>query len=163
MGQFSYCAPTWMFHSRKLNNKIKKLHERCLQIVYSDNTLSFEELLETNNSFWVHHQNIQVHATELYRKVNGLSPKIMKGVFPFNEHTSYNTRNKRKIHSRSIKLLAFGSETLSHLAPKIWELGLVEIKNADSVASFKTGIKKWKPRNCPCPLCRKYVSQVGSV
>ena len=28
MAQFSYCLLTWMFHSRKLNNKINKLHER---------------------------------------------------------------------------------------------------------------------------------------
>ena len=44
MAQFSYCPLTWMFHSRKLNNKINKSHERCLRIVYSDNTSSFEEL-----------------------------------------------------------------------------------------------------------------------
>ena len=43
MAQFSYCPLIWMFHSRKLNNKINKLHERCLRIVYSDNTSSFEE------------------------------------------------------------------------------------------------------------------------
>ena len=65
--------------------------------MYSDNT-SFEELLETDNSVSVHHQNIQVLATELYKTVNGLSPEIMKEVFPFNEITSYNTRNKRKFH-----------------------------------------------------------------
>ena len=70
-----------MFHSRKLNNKINKLHERCLQIVYSDNTSSFEELLETDNSVSVHHRNIQVLATELYKLVNGLSPEIMKEAF----------------------------------------------------------------------------------
>ena len=28
--QFSYCPLTWMFQSRKLNNKINRLHERCL-------------------------------------------------------------------------------------------------------------------------------------
>ena len=71
MAQFSYCPLTWMFHSRKLNNKINKLHERCLRIVYSDNTSSFEELLETDNSVSVHHRNIQVLATELYKIVNG--------------------------------------------------------------------------------------------
>ena len=58
MGQFSCCLLTWMLHSRKLNNKINELHERCLRIVYSDNTSSFEELLETDNSVSVHHQNI---------------------------------------------------------------------------------------------------------
>ena len=163
MAQFSYCPLTWMFHSRKLNNKINKLHERCLWIVYSDNTSSLEELLETDNSVSVQHQNIQVLATELYKIVNGLSPEIMKEVFPFNENTSYNTRNKTKFHSRSIESVTSGSKTLSHLAPKIWELVPVEIKNVDSVASFKRAIKKWKPINCPCRLCRTYVFQVGFV
>ena len=59
--------------------------------------------------------------------------EIMKEVFPFNENTSYNTRNKRKFHSRSIKSVTFGSETLFHLEPKIWELVPVEIKNVDLV------------------------------
>ena len=119
MAQFSYCPLIWKFYSRKLSNRINKLHELCLRIVYSDNTSSIEELLETDNSVSVHHRNIQVLATELYKIVNGLSPEIMKEVFPFNENTSYNTRNKRKFHSRSIKSVAFSSETLSHLAPKI--------------------------------------------
>ena len=65
----------------------------------------------------------------------------MKEVFPFNENTSYNTRNKRKFHTRSIESFAFGSEMLSHLAPKIWELVPVEIKNVESVASFKRASK----------------------
>ena len=33
--QFSYCPLTSMFHSGKVNNKINKLHERCLQIVHN--------------------------------------------------------------------------------------------------------------------------------
>ena len=110
--------------------------------MYSDNTSSFEELLETDNSVSVHHRDIQVHATELYKVVNGLSPEIMKEVFPFDENTPYNTRNKKKFHLRSIKSVTFGSEMFSHLAPKIWELVPVEIKNVDLVAHFKRAIKK---------------------
>ena len=30
--QFQYCPLAWMFHSRKLNNNINKLHERALRI-----------------------------------------------------------------------------------------------------------------------------------
>ena len=84
-----------MFHSSKLNNKINKLHERCLRIVYSDNTSSLEKLLETDNFVSMHHRNIQVLATDLFEIVNGLSPETMKGVFLFNENTSYNTINKK--------------------------------------------------------------------
>ena len=34
--QFNYCPLTWMFHNRTLNNKINKLHERALRLVYDD-------------------------------------------------------------------------------------------------------------------------------
>ena len=56
--QFGYCSLIWMFHSRELNYKINKLHERALRLVYKNNTLSFEELLTMTNSFRVHHGNL---------------------------------------------------------------------------------------------------------
>ena len=71
--QFSYCPLTWMFHSRKL-------HERCLRIVYNNNTSTYEELLETDNSVSVHFRNVQALAMELYKVVNGFSPDILKDV-----------------------------------------------------------------------------------
>ena len=39
--QFNYCPLTWMFCSRTLNNKINKLHERSLKIVYKKPTLNY--------------------------------------------------------------------------------------------------------------------------
>ena len=161
--QFSYCPLTWMFHSRKLSNKINKLHERCLRIVYNNNTSTFEELLEGDNSISVHFRNMQALAIGLYKVVNGFSPDIMKDVFPLNANSFYNTRNKRTFHSRHIRTVHFGSEMLSHLAPKIWELVPEKIKKLESVTSFKNAIKKWKPTNCPCRLCRTYIFQVGFV
>ena len=57
--QFGYCPLVWMFYSRGINNKINHLHERALRIIYKDNTITFEELIEKDNSFSVHHRNIQ--------------------------------------------------------------------------------------------------------
>ena len=51
--QFSYCPLIWMFHSRSLNNKINRIHERALRLVYQNN-LSFSELLDLDNSVTVH-------------------------------------------------------------------------------------------------------------
>ena len=42
--QFSYCPLVWMFHSRALNNKINRLHERCLRIVYNDKKSTYEKI-----------------------------------------------------------------------------------------------------------------------
>ena len=36
--QFSYCPLIWMFHGRRLNNKINSIHERALRITYQDST-----------------------------------------------------------------------------------------------------------------------------
>ena len=43
--QFNDRPAIWMFHSQSLNNKIKRLHERCLRIIHNDNYSNFEELL----------------------------------------------------------------------------------------------------------------------
>ena len=34
--QFKYCPITWIFYSRSCNNKINKLQERALRLVYDD-------------------------------------------------------------------------------------------------------------------------------
>ena len=47
------------FHSRNTSKKINKLHEVALRLVYDDYTLKFEESLEKDESFTVHHYNMQ--------------------------------------------------------------------------------------------------------
>ena len=53
--QFNYCPLTWMFHNRTLNNKINRLHERALRLAYDNDSSSFQELLNLDNSMTVHH------------------------------------------------------------------------------------------------------------
>ena len=48
--QFIYCPLVWMFHDRGLNNKINRLHERALRIVYRDDVSTFKELLVVDGS-----------------------------------------------------------------------------------------------------------------
>ena len=43
--QFSYCPLIWMNHSRTLNNKINRIHERSLRVVHNDKA-TFKELLD---------------------------------------------------------------------------------------------------------------------
>ena len=91
--QFSYCPLVWMFHSRSLNNRINRLHERGLRLVYKDSHLTFDELLQKDNSFTIHHRNLQKLATEMYKIHNNLSPPLMDTIFPERE-IPYDFRNK---------------------------------------------------------------------
>ena len=52
--QFRYWPLVWMFHSRGINNKINRIHERALRIPYN-NKSSFQDLLDKDNSVTIHH------------------------------------------------------------------------------------------------------------
>ena len=72
--QCNYCPLIWMFHSRQLNTKINKLHERTLRTVHRDPTLSFEQLLTLDKSVCIHHRNLQRLAIEMYKIKENLAP-----------------------------------------------------------------------------------------
>ena len=68
-------------HSRTTSNKTNKLHERALRLVHGDYGSTFEELLEKDNSFTVHHYNIQTLCKELYNFFTGPSQTIFSDLF----------------------------------------------------------------------------------
>ena len=55
----------------------------------------------------------------------------------------------------------FGTECISSLAPKIWELLPGPLKNEICQNSFKLKIKSWVTDKCPCRLCNKYVGNMA--
>ena len=119
--QFNYCPAVWMFHNRSLNNKINRLHERCLRIIYNDKHSNFEELLVKNNSVSMHHNNIHTLAIEMYKAANGISPKIMNDIFKLRENTHHNLRHTSQFLVDPIYSVFNGSESALYLRAKIWE------------------------------------------
>ena len=56
-----------MFHSRNMEIRINRFHERALKLVYADSqNLSFQELLVKDNSASIHQKNLQAFATEIF-------------------------------------------------------------------------------------------------
>ena len=158
---FGYCLLVWMFHSRRLNNRINNIHERALRIVFNDYSTSFQSLLLRDNSVTIHIRNIQNLAIELFKVAKGFSPKIMKLVLPLKESTRYPTKNI--FQSRNMRTSAFGLNSLSHLGPKIWAILPEDMINLQSLEIFKKRVKQWNPTNCPCKLCIPYITNLGYV
>ena len=50
LSQFEYCLLVWVNHSRILNNRISRLHERALRLVHSDFNETFPKLLIKDES-----------------------------------------------------------------------------------------------------------------
>ena len=57
ISQLNCCPLVWMSHSSLMNNRVNWLHEKCIRIVYSDKTSSFEELLDKDGSVTIHTRN----------------------------------------------------------------------------------------------------------
>ena len=109
--QFNYCSLTWMFHSRILNNKINKLHERALRLVYKNENLTFQDLLELDKSVTVHQKNLQKLATEMHKAENNLSPLPMQDLFNA-QVTTHDLRNKRYWDIPKTRTECYGIESV---------------------------------------------------
>ena len=151
-----------MLHNRTLNNKINRIHERALTIVYRDKTSNFTELLQKDNAVTVHQRNLQVLATEIYKVKMGLVPQLVKELFPLSPH-AYNLRSIYEFKLENIKTVHYGTKSLSFLGPKIWELVSLEIKSSHSLEEFKKKIKSWIAENCPCRLCKTYLHHIDFI
>ena len=152
--QFKYCPLTWMFCSRKSNNKINRLHERALRIVYNDYETTYEELLSHDNSFSIHDQNIHCLATEIYKVGHHLSVGDFKNLFDF--------KDKYTLHIPLVNTELKGKNSIRYFGAVIWNAIPHNIKTATSLKAFKNRIKFWKPE-CSCRLCKTYLQGVGFI
>ena len=85
----------------------------------------------------------------------------MNEIFPIKENIGHCSRFPFK--TNNIRTVYYGTETISFLGPKIWSILPNEIKESESLIEFKNKIKKWKPKECPCRLCKTYISGVGFI
>ena len=147
--QFGYCPLVWMFHSRAVNNCINRLHERTLRLVYRDSQLTFKELLRKDDSFKIHHRNLQKLAAEMYKVKNNLAPTLMKSVFQ-DRAIPYNLRNINPFRTNNVHTVYNGTETISFRGSKTWALIPKDIKFSNNLIEYKAKIRNWEPIGCTC-------------
>ena len=63
----------------------------------------------------------------------------------------------------SINTISFGIESLRYFGQKIWNIIPNEIKASNSLKEFANRIKYWIPNECPCKLCKVYISNIGYI
>ena len=158
--QFNYCPLIWMCHSRSLNTKINKLHERALRVVYKDDNLTFEQLLEKDNSVTIHDRNLRKLAIEMYKVKNNLSPIPVQEIFKPEDNTQ-NLRSGKDWDMPKVRTVNKGLETIRYRGPKTWDLLPNKLKESKTLAKFAEEIKNWKPTGCTCRLCQIYIFNLG--
>ena len=81
----------------------------------------------------------------------------------FQENETYKLRCGNHLARKNIGTTQYGTESVSNLGAKFWDLLLGEIKNSSSFTVFKNKIRKWIPEKRPCKFCQPYIKNVGYV
>ena len=153
-----------MFCDRTLNNKVNRIHERALRITYkdmrSDFDHSFDTMLLRDNAVPIHIRNLQLLMTEIYKTKWELNPSFMKEIF-VEKHSPYGLRSCHNLLLPQVRTTCYGLETISFLGCRLWQALPNDMKQSDTLSSFKRKIKTWKGEECNCRLCRPFVAQVG--
>ena len=125
-----------MCHSCENNRKINRFHERCLKTIYNYKQSSFTELLEKDGSVSIHERNLEVLATEMHKISNGLSTHLMKDIFPI-KRSPYNLRQNSQFSRPQINTVYHGTESISNLGQKIWDLVPSNLNKISELDKFK--------------------------
>ena len=109
----NYFQLVWMCHNLTNNNKVNRLHERCLRLIYNDKNSSCEDLLEKGRSASIHHKNLRTFAVEFFKVFKGLSPVMFAKAFPVRQQGQY--------VMACAKTVSHGLEGLSYIGSNLWD------------------------------------------
>lgn len=142
-----------MFHSRALNSKTNRIHEKYLRIIYNDKHYSFGELLKQNRSVSIHNRNLKVLAIGMFKVSNFISLIKFSKFFQISI-SNFNYPQLPKFTIPLLNSVYNCAENIFFLCPKIFELVPSELKKKKSLEAFKLNVKYWQPEYCPCRLCK---------
>ena len=91
-----------MFLNRTLNNRINRIHEQRLRILYHDDTSNFTKLMQKENEVTVHQRNLQVLATKIYKVKMGFATHLVKELFTISTQ-AYNLRSTYGFKLENVK------------------------------------------------------------
>ena len=133
-----------------------------MRVIYGDKTSSFEELLEQDKSVSLHTRNVQMLATEMFKVYRSMSPPSFSELFRWRD-ICYSLWSNSNSAMSNVKSVFHGSEIISYLGPKIWDIAPLELKQLTSLNAFKKGIEKRQPKSCPWRLRKQYILNLGFI
>ena len=134
------------------------LHKCAIRVVYRNYDATFSELISKDKSVTIHYNNLQLHATKIFKTKNELNPDIMEEIFWF-KSVDYNLWNNKSLKVGNLKTVSCGVESLTNLGTKIWNILLIEYWELKLLPVFKSKISNWVTDEWPCK-CAKTVLQI---
>ena len=141
---FTYCNLVWHFCGKTNNNKLEKIQERALRIVYDDYVPPYSVLLKKSGTTTVLTTRLRSMLTEVYKIFYNLNAPCLDNLFQISK-TPYSLRDPLKLIQPKRNTTNFGIRTLSYIGPKLWNnLPLhMKLHTEPDIETFKSSLKNW--------------------
>ena len=157
LSQFNYCPLVWHFCKPGNTHKMEKIQERALRFIFDDYCTEYKDLLSIHGESTLYLKRVRTMAHEVYKAINGNSPKYSKELLRFRSNPS---RRPLDLYIPRVNQVTFGYRSYTFEAPSLWNSLPLEIRTAETFPLFKSLMKTWTGPNCRCMAC-KYLEQDG--
>ena len=142
---FNYCPLVWHFCGKQNSDKLEKIQERALRIMYKNYESSYDELLKLSGTQTLLLQRLKIMVLEVFKSVCQLNPTCITTMFDIKE-VPYSMRNPIKIIQPKRKTTHYGLRTFSYTGAKMWNelpFGLTSIDDIE-ITEFKRLLNTWE-------------------
>ena len=98
-----------------------------MHLLSGDKSSSFKKLLEQDKSVAIHTRNLQILAMEKFKVYRNISLAIFSEIF-HRRDINYNLRINSDFAMPNVRSVSYGSESISYLGPKIWDIVPLELE-----------------------------------
>ena len=147
LSNFNYCPLAWHFCGKTNNQKLDKLQERSLRILYCDYSSHFQDLLG-NTTESIPTTRIKCIVSEVFKSLYKLNAPCLHDMFKINK-TSYDVR-VTKLEQPLRKTTNYGLRTFSYIGSRLWNLLVQEYPEVPhmDLGQFKSLLKRWTGPKC---------------
>ena len=142
LSNFNYCPLVWHFCGKTNNDKLEKIQERALRILYQDHNSSYDDLLEVAGTSTLLIQRLCLVTSTVFKSLNSLNPPCLKDIFT-KKCMPYSLRDSSIIEQPKCRTTSFGLRSFSYTGAKLWNELPNYVKEMDDFSDFKRTIYAW--------------------
>ena len=148
ISNLNYCPLVCILSNAKSLNKIEILQKRTLRFLYSDYSISYEDLLEKAGKVKMSENRLRNVCVEIYKTINKLNPEFMNNIFKVKENERL-VREQYRMEPGYLWGKKFESVRTKDMEQSF------HIKTSENLIQFKSLIENWNGNSCSCTVCTK--------
>ena len=144
MSNLNYCPNVWHFCGKGNNEKLEKIQERALRILYRDYASSYDELITQSCTEKILTTRLKKILIDIFKTLRGMNPPYLQQMYVLKE-TQYDFRNEKIIIQPETNKVTYGIRSLSYVGAKLWNDMKFKFDSFDEmeIHDFKRLLNNW--------------------